>query len=362
MRILIDIGHPAHVHYFRNFIKIMEKKGHEFLIISRNKEIEHYLLNKYNIPFIDKGKGQNSLIGKSFYYLKAVYIIFIKAIRFRPNMLLSFGSPYASFVSKLINKPHIMFNDTEHAKLSHLLSDPFAKTILTPLCYNKDLGKKQIRFNGYMELCYLHPNYFTPDPSILDLLKVKKDEKYVILRFVSWNASHDIWHSGLSLEIKHKAVKELSKYAKVFISSEGNLPKDLKQYQIKFPPEKIHDALAFATLFIGEGATMSSECAMLGTPAIYINSLTAGTLEEQEKSKLLFGFRNPKGVLEKAIELLSTSNIKKQYRKYRQKMLRDKIDVTAFMIWFIEKYPESVNIMKENSSEIEKRFHRVNLD
>jgi len=46
----------------------------------------------------------------------------------------------------------------------------------------------------------------------------------------------------------------------------------------------------------------------------------------------------------------------------RKRMLSDKIDVTAFMIWFIEKYPESVDIMKENSSEIEKRFHRVNLD
>ena len=35
-------------------------------------------------------------------------------------------------------------------------------------------------------------------------------------------------------------------------------------------------------LFIGEGATMASECAVMGTPSIYINSLTAGTLEDQE--------------------------------------------------------------------------------
>jgi len=27
MKILIDIGHPAHVHYFRNFIKMMESNG-----------------------------------------------------------------------------------------------------------------------------------------------------------------------------------------------------------------------------------------------------------------------------------------------------------------------------------------------
>ncbi len=36
--------------------------------------------------------------------------------------------------------------------------------------------------------------------------------------------------------------------------------------------------LAYATLFIGEGATMASECAVLGTPAIYVNSLQLGYL------------------------------------------------------------------------------------
>jgi len=29
-------------------------------------------------------------------------------------------------------------------------------------------------------------------------------------------------------------------------------------------------------------------------------------------------------------------------------MLKDKIDVTAFLVWFIENWPESFNIMKEN--------------
>ncbi|MGA2408340.1 MAG: hypothetical protein ABSF81_16535 [Bacteroidales bacterium] len=37
--------------------------------------------------------------------------------------------------------------------------------------------------------------------------------------------------------------------------------------------------------------TMASECAMLGTPAIYVNSLDAGTLREQDdKYQLIHGF------------------------------------------------------------------------
>ena len=131
-----------------------------------------------NISFIDRGKGQNGLVGKAIYYFKAIWLIYMEARNFAPDILLSFASPYAALVSKLISKPHIVFNDTEHARLSHFLTDSFSKWILTPSCYNKKLGEKQIRFNGYMELCYLHPKYFTPDVSILDELELKKNESF----------------------------------------------------------------------------------------------------------------------------------------------------------------------------------------
>lgn len=352
-KILIDIGHPAHVHYFKNFIKIMESKGYQFLIGSRNKEIEHYLLKKYNIPFFNRAKGQDELIGKVFYYFKAVYIIYFKAMKFAPDIIMSFGSPYAAIVSKLLGKPHIAFDDTEHAKLEHLMYLPFTRNVLTPSCFTKNLGSKQIRFNGYMELCYLHSEYFTPNNSILDILGVRKNEKYIIMRFVSWNASHDVGHSGLGLEMKKKAVKKLSKYAKVFISSEGELPEDLKQYQIKIPPERMHDALAFATLLYGESSTMASECACLGTPAIFHDNNGRGyTDEEESKYKLVFNYSeslaDQEKSIAKSIELLNTPNLKQEWQKRRQRMLSKKINVTAFMVWFIENYPTSVKIMKEN--------------
>ena len=63
----------------------------------------------------------------------------------------------------------------------------------------------------------------------------------------------------------------------------------LKQYQLSINPIEIHDVLSFADLFIGEGATMASESAIMGTPSIYVNSLTAGTtLEDQEKGPFIY--------------------------------------------------------------------------
>ena len=50
MRILIDIGHPAHVHYFKNFNVQMKSKGHTILFVARDKEVTIELLkiNKIN--------------------------------------------------------------------------------------------------------------------------------------------------------------------------------------------------------------------------------------------------------------------------------------------------------------------------
>ena len=86
---------------------------------------------------------------------------------------------------------------------------------------------------------------------------------------------------------------------------------------------------------------MASESAMLGTPAIYVNSLTAGTIDEQQNSGLLFSYRNYNGVLSRIEELLSNPNLKQEFIQKRDRMLEDKIDVTAFMVWFVENYPES---------------------
>ena len=179
-------------------------------------------------------------------------------------------------------------------------------------------------------------------------LGVTYNEKYVILRFVSWGASHDIGQSGLTLDEKITLVKTLSKYVKVFITSEEELVDDIKKYEINIFPHQMHDAIAYASLVIGEGATMASECAMLGTPAIYINTITAGTIQEQEKGGLLYRYSNAKGVMKKALDIIQTPNIKTEYKNKQKNILSSKIDVTAFLVWFINNYPKSADIMKDN--------------
>jgi predicted glycosyltransferase len=343
VRILVDIGHPAHVHYFRNFYKEMLKKGHEILFTARKKEVSQDLLKAYNIPFVDRGTGSDKAIGKFLYLPIANWILFKTALKFKPDLFMSFSSPYAAQVSKLFGKPHIAFDDTEHARLGRIMYRPFTDVVLSPDSYRGEPSGKQILFNGYMELLYLHPNRFKPEEKVLNELGINKDEKYVVVRFVSWNATHDKGHSGISIENKRKAVKEFSKYAKVFITSENTLPADLEQYRIKISPEQIHHVLAFASLFYGESATMASESAVLGTPAIYLDDEGRGYTDDLEKRYgMVFNYTesNEDQVksISKGVELLKGSDIREEYAQKRGRMLEERMDVTEYLIDFVSNF------------------------
>jgi len=355
MKILVEIGHPGHVHHFKNMIWELEKDGHEIKIVSVDKDIALNLLDAYGFSYEKLEKNYKSLAGKLFgLIVKDVRLLKI-AKKFKPDMFISRVSPHSAHVSRLLHKPHISFNDTEHAKFSDMLAIPFTDVICTSTSFKRDLGIKQVRSDGYTELAYLHPNYFTPNPVVLDELGLSKEDTFMILRFVSWEASHDVGQCGFDLQTKKELVKEIEKRAQVFITSEKTLTNDFEKYKITIPPEKIHDLLYYATMYIGEGATMASEAAVLGTPAIYVNTLRLGYLDEQEeKYGLVYNFTNPetaqKNAVAKAVKLLEDENLKKKWQRKKEKLLSEKIDVTKFMTDFIENYPESFNEWKANNA------------
>jgi predicted glycosyltransferase len=177
------------------------------------------------------------------------------------------------------------------------------------------------------------------------LLGIKKDTPFVIMRFVSWDAYHDKGLIGFSDTNKLSAIREFSEYARVFISSENQLPGPLSEYEIHIPPEEMHNVLANACLFFGESATMASESAVLGTPAIFINEHWFGSTDHASEYDLMFCYKedqkSQKSAIEKGIELLQTPELEQSFRNKRDKFMQDKIDATSFLVWFIENYPQS---------------------
>lgn len=339
MNIVLDIGHPAHVHYFRNFIKIMTDKGHQFLIIAREKEITTKLLDIYEIPFISRGKGGNGLLAKLLYIPKADWLIYRRAKKFGADLFMSFGSTYAAHGSALLGKPHIAFDDTEHARLELMLYTPFTDVMVNPKSFTKEYGKKQIRFDSFMEVSYLHPKYFYPDENVKNELGLSEDKKYAVLRFVSWGASHDFGHSGIPEHKREDLIELLEKSGyRVFISSESQLEEKYDRYRLPTGIDRIHHVLKFADLFIGESGTMSTEAAILGTPSIYINSLDAGVFQEEVKLGVLYSYRSFEEGWKGVKEVVSNPNIKKIHIQNSSNLMNQKDDVTQLMIDLVKKY------------------------
>lgn len=352
MKILIDISHPAHVHFFKYFIKSMQNKGHDIKIVAKDKDLTLELLDLLRLKYTPIGNYRKNVILKFIDLLKIDYSLYTVCKKYNPDLVLGFGSVNAAHAAFLINKPCIIFDDDEY---SYRLYKPFTSAICTTHTFKLNLGKKHVKFNGYKELAYLHPKHFIPDPSELKGLGINKDEDFIIMRFVGWNALHDVGKQGLEDHSKVGYVKRLEKYARVFISSENPLPSELQKYKINLPPDKIHHVLSFAKLLVGDTQTMTTEAAMLGTPAIRCNSFVGKNdmlnfIELEEKYGLIFNYKDPEKALEKAVDLVQIPDIKYTWKQKRDNMLNDKIDLTSFMIWFIENYPESFHKTKENSS------------
>lgn len=364
MKLIIDIGHPAHVHLFKNFALRMQEKEHQVLFTAREKDITTRILEHYRFNYVSLGKPYKNITGKIRGLFKFNRQLLKISRSYKPDMFLSHGSMYAAQISFLLGKPHISMEDTGNKEQIRLYK-PFTRAILTSDSFKKNLGNKQLNYKGYHELAYLHPNFFTPDTSVRKKLGLKRSEPYVIFRFVTWGASHDIGHKGISVENKIRAVHMFSKYARVFISSEAELPPQLEPYRFKIGPEYMHDALAFASLLYGESGTMASESAMLGVPSIYLdNTGRFYTKELEDKYGLVFNFSeslpDQEKAMQKGLELLKTPNIKEEWQKRRDRMLKDKIDVTAFMVWFVENYPVSFKVMKDNENKNSPQITQIN--
>jgi predicted glycosyltransferase len=336
MRILFDILHPAHVHFFRNAIKLIIKDGHKVIVTARDKDLTLKLLDLYRIPYLCISKEAQSKVGLARELLSRNRRLLTLVKSEQPDVMTSIGGISTAQVGFITRTRNLIFYDTETATTQNLLSYPFAREVITPACYKKKVLGRHVTYPGYHELAYLHSDRFSPDHEVLSGNHINPYEVYTVVRFVSWNALHDVRARGFSSEQIRLLVKSLEKYGRVYISSESALPGEFERFRLPISPEKVHHLLAFARLFIGESATMASESVTLGTPAIYLDKVGRGYTDEQEtRYGLCFNYRPWEGekAIAKAEEILS-ADLKNDpdFRTRVEKMLSEKIDVTELIV------------------------------
>lgn len=356
-KIAIFIGHPSQYHFFRNAINILKQKGYEIDLLVKNKDIIKDLLDAYKVEYHMVRRNERK--GKSKIALALSLILlewnaFCRLISKRPALYIG---TCGSFIEKCAGVPIVSCceDDAYLIPIYARLAYPYASAILSPIsCDNGKWNKKTINYSGYQKLAYLHPNHFQAN---LDIVKkyIAIDRAYFIMRFSSFQAYHDYdGIKGINLEIAKNIIDILKKYGNVYITSERKLEPELEEYRLTINPMDMHHVLAFSDFYIGDSQSMAVEAAMLGIPCVCYNEWVGKVrimVELENKYHLIRGVKsgNPEKLYQTILEMTATPGLRDQFQKLRRKMLSEKIDVTAFLVWFIEHYPESKNIMMNNS-------------
>lgn len=331
LRVLIDIGHPAHVHFLKHIAWRIQSLGGEVCITTREKDVATRLLDAYGFDYHLVGRYSN-LIDKALSLISTNYKILKIARDFNPHAFVSLGSIHATHVASFMGRICLCFEDTEDSGFQHALYVPLATRVYTPQAFRKHLGKNQVIYQGYHEMAYLLPKYFQPDPTVLSKYGLKEDEVFSIVRVVAWKATHDWRQSGIS-DLR-SLVNLLERYGRVFITSESNLEPDLDENRVKINPEEMHTMLAYAKVYVGEGITMASESATLGTPAILLSTRNLGVPNSLADVGLICHIkpstRMRDEILLKLEEILETP--REIYREKSLQFLKGKVDVIDFAI------------------------------
>ena len=341
MRVLFDIVHPAHVHFYRYIWVELEAAGHETLVVSRAKDVTETLLDEIGIPFVSGSKGpRSSWLGQGVELVSRDLRLYRLGRRFRPDVVLT-RNPAGVHAARALRVPSIFDTDNGTSAGIHFrLAEPWATVTTTPEGIGEDYGPRHRQYPSYKSMAFLHPRRFTPDPSVRADLGVGPEERFFLLRFVAMNASHDHGHEGVPHDAAREMLAELETRGKVFVSAEGDMPADLDRHRLPTKASQFLDVLAEASLIVGDSGSVAAEAALLGTLSIFYSSF-AGKLsylnELEDDYGLVRNLTPPDTAsLTAAVEELSTPEAEATAAGGRAAMLDDKIDLTEWYLTLID--------------------------
>lgn len=358
MKILFYFGHPAQYLFLRKSIKILLLNRHKVKILIKTKDVLEDLLKQDRLDYVNilPEERSNSKISIALSLIKRNIKMFPIVLRFKPDLMIGTDATIAQ-LGWLFNINRITITEDDYTIIKTLgdLSYPFTQTILCPeVCSVGKWDHKKIGYAGYMKLGYLHPNVFKKKYDIREKYNLKK--KYAIIRLAKLTAHHDFGVKGIDESFLDLIISQFEKKSiSIFISAEGGISEKYHKYIYNINPNDMHQILSNSEFLICDSQSMSVEASMLGIPSIRFSSFAGkiSVLEELEnKYSLTFGINpsDPQKLIKKLEELLLDKNLSENFQERRKKMIKDKINVTSFLVWFIENYPRSKEIIKKNSN------------
>lgn len=355
MRYLIFTNTPAHVHLYRNLVAALESDGQEVLVLGRDYACTKDLLEYYDMPYEIYGPQGTDFRSLVTNLPRQLAGILRRARDYDPDVI--FGrTAYAAYAGVLTGTKPVLVLDSQPSYTGPMVFSRFARAAITPKAFNRVLGSHHYTFDGLTEVAYLHPDVYSPDPTVRDDLGVDPDEQYAIVRFNAFDALHDVGTDGNTQVDRRRLLERLSDHATVFVSDEGGHLDfdDVPAREYDLHPGRIHDALAEADLLVADTGTMVTEAALLGTPAVRFvdeSEPTMGEFEELERNGIAVQHTDFDEVLDSCVRLIEDDSATERWEELRDRYLEGKPNVTNLLRKIAER-PEDVETYTRSTSQL----------
>jgi predicted glycosyltransferase len=336
LRVLVDTTHPAEVNFLAPLIRRLKERGDTVLVTAQYKPGARELLAALDIEHVRIGGTYPTPVGVGVAAIVRTARMLAIAAKFRPQIMLARLGVIIGVVGRVLRVPAVSFDENDYAAAQLMLSRLLSTVICTGMGYEKSLGRVQRRVNALFHFTYTHPSRFAPDAEELKAGGLGPEEPYVVLRLSAWQALHDIGYHGLSDEQVVDLIEGLEQHARVIVTSEREMSPLLRPYANPLPMDKGLHLLAFAELYIGEGASMAAEAACLGTPAIWVSPLRWGFINLLKEYGLVEQTTDLREVKNLALRWLADPAMRERAKRGRQRLLEDSEDPLDLMLQLVD--------------------------
>ena len=297
MKVLLDVSHPAHVHFFKPIGRELIERGHGVLLALRAKDNAAVLAAASGLPLASPpanrwsghrpggGLVQRGMeLGARVRWLRSV-------IREEDVNLLMTRNPSGVLAGRAVGIPTIFDSDDgASAKLHFALGKPFATIVTTPELLGADLGSRHRKYHGLKSSVFLSPQRFTVDQAVREHYGVDSRVPLFTARFSANDSSHDRNVRSMPEQFVAAIREALESKGALVLSIEGqgtvlSLPRvdGISRTIVTVEPSDFLHLLGNSELFVGDTGSVAMEAVALGVPALSISDLSRPILRALEK-------------------------------------------------------------------------------
>ena len=304
------------------------RKKHDLLCTSRKYEEVSKLskIRHFDLIFVGKhgGGGKKSKLKAS---IERIEKLSKKIMKFKPDLVISFGSPEAARISFGLGIKHVMFCDSPHANAVMRLTLPLIQKLLIPYV----IPKKEFSKYGINEKDIVQ--YKAIDAVVTMQRKINEktsspfknnNKKNILIRVEEEEASYTSKSNKIipiiqkiANDYKDENIIVLGRYTKQIVNLQKVIGNKVKIIKMSFDGKYL---LNNTDIFIGSGGTMTAESALMGVPTISYNAVPNIVENFLVKKHLIKRETNPTKISNHIKKIFELKN--KQGQKRAEKIVK----------------------------------------